>query len=291
MTYSPTQASRPLSPFPPPYSSLIPPSSPLLSESAKNNDVIIRIPVQAVRRTQSAADMQDTPEAKPLPAKLPSDATKEGRGETRRWNKNIFKLAQISTGIVTKAHKDSRRADPEINSNSEKGSPEPSPTVPATSAEGHDEVIRAKPEVPSHPADDCTNHTSKKVVPESENGSKNGDRKLTGEGEATFLKAWGLHITRDSDRERGYEILRELMAAESPQEEEHSKRMKSHGGQRDQYGRVQFTTQSISSAATRDRESLHVIEEEARGRGFHQGSARRVRGQAGGDHIRQAASR
>lgn len=34
-------------------------------------------------------------------------------------------------------------------------------------------------------------------------------------GEATFLKAWGLHFTKDADREQGREILQVLMAAES----------------------------------------------------------------------------
>lgn len=43
-------------------------------------------------------------------------------------------------------------------------------------------------------------------------------------GEATFLKAWGLHFTRDADRDQGREILRVLMAAESPKGKEKSNR-------------------------------------------------------------------
>ncbi|KAI1637547.1 hypothetical protein F4809DRAFT_315960 [Biscogniauxia mediterranea] len=39
-------------------------------------------------------------------------------------------------------------------------------------------------------------------------------------GEATFLRAWGLHITSEEDREEGLAILRELMAAEEAEEEE-----------------------------------------------------------------------
>ncbi|KAI1487237.1 hypothetical protein F5X96DRAFT_163899 [Biscogniauxia mediterranea] len=38
-------------------------------------------------------------------------------------------------------------------------------------------------------------------------------------GEATFLRAWGLHITSEEEREEGLAILRELMAAEEAEEE------------------------------------------------------------------------
>ncbi|KAH9901782.1 hypothetical protein F4778DRAFT_737665 [Xylariomycetidae sp. FL2044] len=43
-------------------------------------------------------------------------------------------------------------------------------------------------------------------------------------GEATFLKAWGLQLTKDEDRAEGIRILRELMAGEAEAEREEERR-------------------------------------------------------------------
>ncbi|KAI5920314.1 hypothetical protein F4810DRAFT_713671 [Camillea tinctor] len=48
-------------------------------------------------------------------------------------------------------------------------------------------------------------------------------------GEATFLRAWGLHITSSEEREEGLAILRELIAGEEAEEQaEEEKRQQSH---------------------------------------------------------------
>ncbi|KAI1085525.1 hypothetical protein F5B20DRAFT_6335 [Whalleya microplaca] len=82
-------------------------------------------------------------------------------------------------------------------------------------------------------------------------------------GEATFLKAWGLSINREGDRDEGLEILRELMTAEAerklpkPQQWPEDERYHQHA-----------RTQSETSIAPslRDREALQVIMEERNSR-------------------------
>lgn len=83
-------------------------------------------------------------------------------------------------------------------------------------------------------------------------------------GEATFLKAWGLEITSEEDREEGRRIMRELMQGEAQEERENQERQRMHH---------LSGSQSRSSTATtlsgRDGVGLDVIAEERLSREFH----------------------
>ncbi|KAJ2988008.1 hypothetical protein NUW58_g4203 [Xylaria curta] len=83
-------------------------------------------------------------------------------------------------------------------------------------------------------------------------------------GEAMFLKAWGLEITNEKDREEGRQILRELMEGEAQEEREiQEKRMHYRSGSQ---SRSSTTTTSSSG---RDGVSLDSIAEERLSREFH----------------------
>ncbi|KAI0205307.1 hypothetical protein F4808DRAFT_411253 [Astrocystis sublimbata] len=83
-------------------------------------------------------------------------------------------------------------------------------------------------------------------------------------GEATFLRAWGLEITNDEEREEGRKIMRELIEGEAQEERELQERQRMHH---------RSGSQSRASTATtlsgRDAVSLDVIAEERLSREFH----------------------
>ncbi|KAI1147663.1 hypothetical protein F4825DRAFT_134169 [Nemania diffusa] len=82
-------------------------------------------------------------------------------------------------------------------------------------------------------------------------------------GEAMFLRAWGLQIASEEDRDEGRGILRELMEGEAQEERESQERQRMHH---------RSTSQSRSSTATtssgRDNAGLDVIAEERLSREF-----------------------
>ncbi|KAI1327935.1 hypothetical protein F5Y16DRAFT_167167 [Xylariaceae sp. FL0255] len=82
-------------------------------------------------------------------------------------------------------------------------------------------------------------------------------------GEATFLKAWGLQITNNEDREEGLRILRELIRGE---EEEAKERERSYLQYRSGTSSHASTITSSSIAREGNSPGLDVISEESRGR-------------------------
>ncbi|KAI0517542.1 hypothetical protein F5B22DRAFT_603334 [Xylaria bambusicola] len=83
-------------------------------------------------------------------------------------------------------------------------------------------------------------------------------------GEAVFLKAWGLQIESEQDRQEGRRILRELMEGEAQEERETQERSRMHH-------RSGSLSRSSSSTAlsSRDGAALDVIAEERLSREFH----------------------
>ncbi|KAI1424715.1 hypothetical protein F5Y12DRAFT_428581 [Xylaria sp. FL1777] len=92
-------------------------------------------------------------------------------------------------------------------------------------------------------------------------------------GEAMFLKAWGLQITSEEDREEGRGILRELMERETQEERESQERQEKRESQERQRMHHRSGSLSRSSSATastsRDGGALDVIAEERLSREFH----------------------
>ncbi|KAI1347438.1 hypothetical protein F5Y01DRAFT_244538 [Xylaria sp. FL0043] len=83
-------------------------------------------------------------------------------------------------------------------------------------------------------------------------------------GEAMFLKAWGLEITSEEDREEGRVILRELMEREAQEEKEGQERQRMHH----RSGSLSRSSTATSST-NRDGAGLDVIAEERLSREFH----------------------
>ncbi|KAF2970791.1 hypothetical protein GQX73_g2741 [Xylaria multiplex] len=83
-------------------------------------------------------------------------------------------------------------------------------------------------------------------------------------GEAMFLKAWGLQITSEEDREEGRGILRELMEREVQEEREAQERQHMH------HRSASLSRSSTATASSnRDGAGLGVIAEERLSREFH----------------------
>lgn len=83
-------------------------------------------------------------------------------------------------------------------------------------------------------------------------------------GEAMFLKAWGLQITSEEDREEGRGILREIMDGEAQEEREQQARQRMH-----HRSGSQSRSSTGTTASGRDGASLDVIAEERLSREFH----------------------
>ncbi|KAI0431900.1 hypothetical protein F5Y09DRAFT_174028 [Xylaria sp. FL1042] len=83
-------------------------------------------------------------------------------------------------------------------------------------------------------------------------------------GEAMFLKAWGLQITSEEDREEGRVILRELLEREAQEEKESQERQRMHH----RSGSLSRSSTATSST-NRDGAGLDVIAEERLSREFH----------------------
>ncbi|KAJ3563232.1 hypothetical protein NPX13_g8273 [Xylaria arbuscula] len=80
-------------------------------------------------------------------------------------------------------------------------------------------------------------------------------------GEAVFLKAWGLQIENEKDREEGRRIMRELIEGEA-QEEREAQRMHHRSGSLSR-------SSSATALSSRDGVGLDVIAEERLSREFH----------------------
>ncbi|RWA14906.1 hypothetical protein EKO27_g160 [Xylaria grammica] len=118
---------------------------------------------------------------------------------------------------------------------------------------------RSSPSEPLEPTDAQQPGTERKLTPKERFWLHRNYR-----GEAMFLKAWGLQITSEDDREEGRGILRELMEREAQEERENQEKQSMHH---------RSGSLSRSSTATalsnRDGAGLDVIAEERLSREFH----------------------
>ncbi|KAI0413034.1 hypothetical protein F5X98DRAFT_379108 [Xylaria grammica] len=118
---------------------------------------------------------------------------------------------------------------------------------------------RSSPTEPQEPTDAQQPGTERKLTPKERFWLHRNYR-----GEAMFLKAWGLQITSEDDREEGRGILRELMEREAQEERENQEKQSMHH---------RSGSLSRSSTATalsnRDGAGLDVIAEERLSREFH----------------------
>ncbi|KAI0835641.1 hypothetical protein F5Y06DRAFT_275924 [Hypoxylon sp. FL0890] len=281
----PATMAKPRSRFPPPYSSLVPSKSTPSMEETVSANITTSVGKKSVRRTQSATDIHKVTQCKPLPAQPSVDVNKKEQEETKRWKQKIFRLTPATTGHPNKGANSLGNTGPKADANGVKGASPltantPKEQLQATSVTKGDAQLHKGAEQqgkdkgvsgvnrPNDTNENWSEGNTSKEGSEAEAGSRGEKQRLTAEqilwlhrnyrGEATFLKAWGLHINRDADRERGREIMRELMAAEAPKEKErveHDRQQKRH----DQQARLQFT--APSSHSPRDKEGLHAIEE------------------------------
>lgn len=270
---SQSQASSPRSPFPPPYSTLTPSTSAsslkeTLSKKSHNNNFIKRS-VHAVRRTQSSPDAKQISQCKPLP-------DRPEHGGNKIWKQTMFRLTPAPNGATHQNLNTAYRIDPKVSIPCHQTLP-PRAMTPSTDPSSiitrdgekkqEDHAKRNKsPDIKRQDIADTDG--SKSSTPKGSPGLKEetcvNRQRLTSEetlwlhrnyrGEATFVKAWGLHITRNVDRERGLEIMRELMAAESPRGNE--QRMREH------FDKQQEEIGSFRIPTPRDMKGLQAIEEE-----------------------------
>ncbi|OTB07278.1 hypothetical protein M426DRAFT_20327 [Hypoxylon sp. CI-4A] len=284
----PPSTTAPRSPFPPPYSSLAP-STPLPKEhtgkTAQAHTTTTKQPILNMRRTQSATDLQKLAQCKPLPLRPCSNAKKKEQGELKKWRQNIFKSAPgkyvttrdtVEISIFRDGPK-VNKVDSDIEHTPEIFPSAQEPRIDNPPGKEGDEVRRQAIEkdrsYPKQQAirEECESKSiTSKASSQSEITNSSYKHKLTPDeiiwlhrnyrGEATFLKAWGLHITKDTDRERGLEILQHLMAAEAPKEKEKSRLKHERMKQRDQQVRAQFATPL--TVHPREKDGLHAIEEE-----------------------------
>ncbi|KAI1413518.1 hypothetical protein F5Y13DRAFT_198360 [Hypoxylon sp. FL1857] len=288
----PASMAKPRARLPPPYSSLVPSISTASAKdttSANNGAVVVKNSTHTVRRTQSITGVQKSVQCKPLPAQPLIDVSKKEQEEVKRWKPKIFRSTPASTKYPSKGPNSTGYVGRVADATSDKEVPPSTATLPKESAlpasmtkmeaqlreEKEKQLGRA--EEPKTSQQSGTDESWSENNPsmgrsEAEARSSQEKRRLTSEqilwlhrnyrGEATFLKAWGLHITREADREHGLEIMRELMAAELPKEKERIKQDRPQK-QRDQQARLQFKAPQIHTP--RDKEGLHAIEEEGNG--------------------------
>ncbi|OTA60676.1 hypothetical protein K449DRAFT_435070 [Hypoxylon sp. EC38] len=272
--------------LPPPYSSLVPPTStPPMKDhvSTKSTSGAVKKSLHTIRRTQSSTDIEKFTKCKPLPAQPPVEINEKEREELRTLKPGNFKLTPVSAGHSSRGANSHSHTGPMVNAYSGERVPlqtANSPREPVLGIsvtrndtqlqEAADEKARKEGGRSMNYRNNTDNSRDESNTSKRKAGTEVCNResqRLTSEqilwlhrnyrGEATFLKAWGLHITRDSDRERGLEIMRELMAAEIPKEKEEVVKQGRQQKQRDQQGRLQF-----KAPPTRDKEALHAIEEE-----------------------------
>ncbi|KAI1803053.1 hypothetical protein F4811DRAFT_359806 [Daldinia bambusicola] len=216
-------ADTPRSPVPPPYSSVAP-CTPSSAEGFRRNtdSDCMEKPTEAIRRTQSTADVRGPVQWKPLPS-MPSEC--KGKQNSYRQTRPPKHDTQVSA----KEGKERSSVKPQIVMNQDRN---PKSSTNSSSAETEDQGYRGR-------------LTNEQILWLHRNYR----------GEVTFLKAWGLHATRDADRERGHEMIRLLMAAESTKGEEQSK----NKGHQSQVNKVQHKTSP--TLESRDKDALGMIEE------------------------------
>ncbi|KAI0115411.1 hypothetical protein F4814DRAFT_419436 [Daldinia grandis] len=248
------------SPSLPPYSFIAPPTSSSTEDIRRNGSgESAEISAHTIRRTQSAADIRNPAQWKPLPARPPECKDKRQREANK---------GKQGSSRPTRSPTESPLADIKCNKKPSLFE-RPSSSVP---------VVRTRTPTEENPerkegsnarlqltTKENMNEDTASINPSSlDTGSQEGRERLTAEqvlwlhrnyrGKATFLKAWGLHATRDADREQGREIMEMIMAAES-KEKEKSRRQKLQS----QMDRAQHKTSTTLESG--DKGALDIIEE------------------------------
>ncbi|KAI2615549.1 hypothetical protein GGR54DRAFT_642311 [Hypoxylon sp. NC1633] len=248
-THSSGHSAGPRSPFPPPHSiSTLSPS--LLAEPTrrKYEKGIPKGSIQATRHIRSSTGIRSPTRSKPLPARPSIEVGKEEVDEkgSRSYSPggSVLSKGSLPPSLAPET-------EDQVNNRPNERECQ---TIMIQYSRGGS---AAETNVPTTPPqlEDKSHERIQRLTPEQMIWLHRNYR-----GEATFLKAWGLHITRDEDRKEGFGIMRELMAAESPMETERLKQ-KERQKKRSQHGRLQFTP---SMPAPREKESLHVIEEKVK---------------------------
>ncbi|KAI1463275.1 uncharacterized protein F4812DRAFT_447162 [Daldinia caldariorum] len=216
-------ADTPHSSVPPPYSSVAPSTSSSAEDFRKNtNSECMGRPINAIRRTQSTADVRGPGQWKPLPAR-----PLECKGKQNSSRPTRPPTDDVRVSAKEGKERPSVKSQPTMNQDKN-----PKSSTNSASAETEDKGSRGR------------------LMNEQILWLHRNYR-----GEATFLKAWGLHATRDADRERGREIIRMLMAAESTKGKEQP-RDKNYQSQVD---KLQHKTSPTLESG--DNNDLGIIEE------------------------------
>ncbi|KAI1759006.1 hypothetical protein GGR53DRAFT_515199 [Hypoxylon sp. FL1150] len=230
--HSATQGSRPSSPLPPLHPSPLSIYPPQDTSPASKKGAPRARSHDSLCSPRSEVDIQTLSQLKPLPARPPPDVEVEEGDEMMKGKQHLFHFKRTDASVATEV--ETARSISLVGRTG--------------SGKGHHAVttVETKPPISSekqHGAKDGVTENEihslqhQRAVSESrldtrapQEAPKLEERRplhkqgLTPEeiiwlhknyrGEATFLKAWGLHFTRDADREQGREILQVLMAAE-----------------------------------------------------------------------------
>ncbi|KAI0456693.1 hypothetical protein F5B21DRAFT_501992 [Xylaria acuta] len=247
-----------------------------LTKRATGNDGPLRATEVQLRRTQSNAEVGRPVERKTSPLQPVSRDQRDSlqKHEVPTYDPRIQE-SQRSTRRSPKPLKIPQ--DPQVLPPLTSAPPNvPLPPISATKLAGHgktrDQLHRRGQ---SSSGDRGIERSPHRGLQDQADGQQSGtEQKLSSKerfwlhrhyrGEATFLKAWGLEITSEEDREEGHRILRELIEGEAREERESQERQRMHH---------RSGSQSRSSTATtssgRDGVGLDVIAEERLSREFH----------------------
>ncbi|KAI1114285.1 hypothetical protein F5Y14DRAFT_189261 [Nemania sp. NC0429] len=231
-----------------------------------------------LRRTQSNAEVARGMERRgsPPPAVPPPEKEAESPHKTRGVSPHDVQV-QESQRSSRRSPKPSRTAqDPPVLPPLTSAPPNvPLPPISGTKLAGHG---RARDQVHrrgrSTSSDRVTDRSPPPELQEQTDGQQQGsEQKLTSKerlwlhrnyrGEAMFLRAWGLQIASEEDREEGRGILRELMEGEAQEERDSQERQNMH-----HRSGSQSRSSTATNASGRDTVGLDVIAEERYSREF-----------------------
>ncbi|CAJ2510382.1 Uu.00g050850.m01.CDS01 [Anthostomella pinea] len=254
-------------------------------------------PVPALRRTQSHADVQKRAQWKALPPRPPLEEDEDGEREKEPERQHIGRLMKLDTSVggkssnpspyVQSPYADGTRVLPPLMS------PPPNGPLPAVterqldarsrsksrgrseskrseskprSASGEGKKERSPPRQSTRPPQTQQGQQGQQVAQQGQKPKLTPQERLwlhrNYRGEATFLKAWGLHITKEEDREEGIKVLRELMAGEAKEESREERRQNPHSRSDSTPATMTFFT----APPTRDGAGLVAIAEERNSR-------------------------
>ncbi|KAI8949222.1 hypothetical protein F4801DRAFT_553855 [Xylaria longipes] len=273
-----TNASRPVQ-FPKRSTSLSQSSRhapPRLAKRAIGTSGPLRATEVQLRRTQSNAEVARPVELRILPHQTVSLDQRDGlqKHEVPTFDLKIQE-SQRSTRRSPKPLKIPQ--EPQVLPPLTSAPPNvPLPPISATKLAGQGKArgqlhIRGR----SSSSDRSIERSPPREVQEQVEGQQSGtEQKLTSKerfwlhrhyrGEAMFLKAWGLEITSEEDREEGRRIMRELIEGEAQEERETQERQRMH-----HRSGSQSRSSTATSSSGRDGVGLDVIAEERLSREFH----------------------